>query len=562
VTPRFDFSTQPPDGKMAVASRPATGIANEIEAADDFVLQHETIITEATFTGLLPAGAATLNVVVEFYRLFPKDSDVTRTNGAPTFGTTSVPTRAKSPADFAFQTRSKADGTLISIPTLLALQFTVQNSVQPGGIHAIPNQTTGGDGPVSGEEMLFDVIFKLPVDLPPDHYFFVPQVTLDTGGFFWLSSPFPVGGSSAFTPDLQMWTRDANLAPDWLRVGSDIVGGAPAPFFNGTFSLTGHSAIVPLLAVGADAGAPAEIKAYNAVTGDLLFDFSPYNPGFRGGVRVAVADVNGDGVPDLITAPGPGGGPEVKVFDGSGRGGILEDFYAYDPHFTGGVFVAAADLNGDGKADIITAPDVSGGPDVRVFYSGNNSGIPDKEFMAYDPRFTGGVRLAVADFTGDGKPDIATSPGIFSGPDVRIFDGQTLAKVGEFLAYDFRYFGGVFVAAGDVNGDGRADLVTGTNGNGGPEVKAFDGTQVTTSPTPAILLDFFAYDPAFNGGARVAVLDTNNDGKADIVTGAGPGGGPHVRIFEGGTGNQLPNAQDSFFAFDPTFTGGVFVGGQ
>ena len=74
--------------------------------------------------------------------------------------------------------------------------------------------------------------------------------------------------------------------------------------------------------------------------------------------------------------------------------------------------------------------------------------------------------------------------------------------------------------------------------------------------------DFFAYDPTFSGGARVAVIDVNGDGKADIVTGAGPGGGPQVRIFEGGTGLQLQqNTMDSFMAFDPSFSGGVLVGG-
>ena len=91
-------------------------------------------------------------------------------------------------------------------------------------------------------------------------------------------------------------------------------------------------------------------------------------------------------------------------------------------------------------------------------------------------------------------------------------------------------------------------------------MKAFSGSTALGNPTPTIVDDFFAYDPAFNGGARVAVVDIY--GHADIVTGAGPGGGPHVRIFDGATGLQLPDAQDSFFAFDPTFSGGVFVGGE
>src|SRR5262245_15922266 len=104
---------------------------------------------------------------------------------------------------------------------------------------------------------------------------------------------------------------------------------------------------------------------------------------------------------------------------------------------------------------------------------------------------------------------------------------------------------------------------SGTSGNGGPEVKAFSGTNVLSSPTPTILDDFYAYDPNFDGGARVAVLDVNGDGKADISTGSGPGATALVRIFDGATGLQLQSSPlDIFLRFDLAVTGGVFVGGQ
>jgi hypothetical protein len=121
----------------------------------------------------------------------------------------------------------------------------VANSVQPGGIHKQPNQTTGGNGSLTGEEILFNVAFDTPLSLPADHYFFVPQVevTSGDGSFFWLSAPKPiVSPGTPFSPDLQSWTRDEFLDPDWLRVGTDIVGAPPdgtAPTFNETFSLTG-----------------------------------------------------------------------------------------------------------------------------------------------------------------------------------------------------------------------------------------------------------------------------------------------------------------------------------
>jgi hypothetical protein len=126
----------------------------------------------------------------------------------------------------------------------LASSFTAFNSIQPGGIHAQPNQTTGGDGVLSGQETMFSVNFATSFTLPADHYFFVPQVRLSSGEeFYWLSASRPiVSPGTPFAPDLQAWTRDADLDPDWLRVGTDIIGGAPAPTFNAAFSLTGVTA--------------------------------------------------------------------------------------------------------------------------------------------------------------------------------------------------------------------------------------------------------------------------------------------------------------------------------
>ena len=129
------------------------------------------------------------------------------------------------------------------------------STVQPGGIHPKPGQTTGGNGPTTGEEVQFNVTFTTPFDLPPDHYFFVPQVevTDPSGNFLWLSAPRPIVPPGTPFPmgvtDPQAWTRDQFLDPDWLRVGTDIVGppltGGPAPTFNMTFSLTGETVPEP-----------------------------------------------------------------------------------------------------------------------------------------------------------------------------------------------------------------------------------------------------------------------------------------------------------------------------
>jgi PEP-CTERM motif len=229
----YSFSTGDPDGRMATATRPDAGF--EIESADDFVLTHSTSITSATFTGLLPAGATVGEVVVEIYRIFPLDSTV------PPSG--NVPSRVNSPSDVAFGERDSATGSLNFTTGVLNANFTADNSVQPRGIHPKPSETTGGDGSVKGAETEFTISFTDPFLLPADHYFFVPQVQLDNGDFLWLSAPKPIMSPGTPFPagfaDLQSWTRDEALAPDWLRVGQDIVGGGPFPTFNAAFSLNG-----------------------------------------------------------------------------------------------------------------------------------------------------------------------------------------------------------------------------------------------------------------------------------------------------------------------------------
>ena len=238
------FSTGDTDGKIATATRPESAGKFEIESADDFILTQSTSITGATFTGLITGPSPLISVGevrVEIYRVFPKDSDVGRTSGPPTFSTSQVPTRVNSPSDVALDTRDSTSGLTFTMTDLGA--FSALNSVQPGGIHPTPGQTTGGDGPVTGEDVEFGITFTTPFTLPADHYFFIPQVEVTTanGEFLWLSAPKPiVGGTGPFVGDLQSWTRDAMLDPDWLRVGTDIVG---AGAFNATFSLSGS--IVP-----------------------------------------------------------------------------------------------------------------------------------------------------------------------------------------------------------------------------------------------------------------------------------------------------------------------------
>jgi PEP-CTERM motif len=228
----FFFSTGNPDGLIATLSRPAGAGHIQTETADDFTLSSATSITSATFTGLLPLGTPLSNisnVEIEFYRLFPADS-VNPPSG-------NVPTRAGSPADVEIgsATREFAAGTLTFSLSLLNPSFTVANTVGIGGIPPVGAPGfpfTGGQGSATGEEVQISVDFTPPVGLDPGQYFFRPEVELSGGGFLWLSAPKTIPAPA----DLQTWTRNDNLAPDWLRIGTDITHQGP---FNAAFSLSG-----------------------------------------------------------------------------------------------------------------------------------------------------------------------------------------------------------------------------------------------------------------------------------------------------------------------------------
>jgi len=297
--------------------------------------------------------------------------------------------------------------------------------------------------------------------------------------------------------------------------------------------------------------------AFNG-SGSQSHDILAYDPGFSGGVRVATGDINGDGTPDIITGAGPGGGPHVRVLDGANSTGpAVVDFFAYDQSFQGGVFVATGDINNDGTPDIITGAGAGGGPHVKVFDGSNPLKPLLANFFAFDAGFTGGVRVASGDVNNDGHDDIIVGSGPGAEPQVRVFDGQDTdaPPLKSFFAFDLGFTGGVFVAAGDVNNDGSDDVIVGAGHGSGPKVRVFDGN----SGDP--VRNFFAYDPGFTGGVRVGSADVNDDGFDDIIIGAGPGGPPQVRIFDGNSGGSSAAQVDSFIPYEPTFTGGIFVAG-
>jgi hypothetical protein len=439
-------------------------------------------------TGTLTAGTATLSIASLAVGL----NSITAVYNADTnflTSTSSVVTQTVNPV--------AANTPTFGAPTATADGFTVLIT------NYDPNFTYGGTATANGTVAISNTGFVTVTGLLPNTSSTATITTTQTGY---------ANGSGQVTA-----TSLATTAPL-------ITGTPPPPSSNGA----------------------STVNLYDAATGQPTGTAVPF-PGFEGPVKVASGDFNSDGVADLVAGAGFGGGPAIAILD-SQTGQVMESFFAFDPAFTGGIFVAVQDTNGDGILDIIASAGPGGGPEVRIFNGANLNLL--RSFYAYAADFTGGVSVASVDFNNDGILDLVTGAGPGGAPHVKVFDGDTNAIISQWYAYPVTFTGGVFVAIGDIGNDVTFEVVTGAGQGGAPVVAVWDPF------TGALLSQFMAYAEDFTGGARVAINDGNGDGIADILTGAGPGGGPHVKAF------SFP-ALDLLFEFysgEQTNPGGVFVG--
>jgi hypothetical protein len=330
---------------------------------------------------------------------------------------------------------------------------------------------------------------------------------------------------------------------------------------------------------------PALVGTFDE-SGEEVQSYLGYHAGYSGGVSVAMGDVNGDGVDDIVIGASTGLA-RVRVIDGTrtvqgevSGGAILADFIAFATTYTGGVTVATGDLNDDGRADIIVGSNafahirVVDGASAPTGSEVSGDAIL-ADFFAFPLTYSGGVVLASGDVNGDGRDDIVVGTATGSSH-VIVIEGRAAMAAGgvvdtgllaSFFAFTPSYTGGVNVAAGDVNGDGLADLVVGAaTGAAHLKVVEAEAAQASTGviEDAGLLANFFVFPPSYTGGVTVAAGDVTGDGRADLVAGAASGAAAHVRVFDGaapptGVADGPADALADFFAYPFSYTGGVRV---
>jgi hypothetical protein len=365
-------------------------------------------------------------------------------------------------------------------------------------------------------------------------------VPLSSERAHWADGVRVNGQAAAMSPYLYYGRRVHWSALDQAAL-YDLGWGAPAP---AGLSVRFPATRPPVLV--SSAGDPT-VRVYGFdATGNVSFSglsFTPFGVQYRGTIRATSADVNGDGWVDYLFATGPGVGARVRVVDGV-TGADLLPVTSVLGGFGGGVFLAAGDIDGDGRAEVAIGADAGGDPVVTLarLVSGQLQYL--HYIQVLHPLARSGVRVAMGDINGDGRADLITSAGPGWSPVVRIYDGAALAsgqirlQSPAFFAFPSAWRNGVNITAGDLDGDGRAELMTSLDAGGLSLVRVWNGT--TTPGTMSLRVQFFANGSTNRDGIRLLARDVDGTGRASLITAPASGSSAWLRVLRLNAASILP----------------------
>jgi hypothetical protein len=288
----------------------------------------------------------------------------------------------------------------------------------------------------------------------------------------------------------------------------------------------------------ADCAPGPQVMIVDPFTGSVVTQFPVFEPTFRGGARVSLGDVTGDGADEILVASGPGRPGEIRVYT---KQGIELTAYRTQPfgrRYTGGVEVAAGDVDGDGDADIVAVASRSRGT-TSVFRVSPTAldpvgNVPVKSFAAFGPKTRSGGSVAVADLNDDGRAEIIRGSGGGSAPLVKIYDVTSAPRVVDSIAPFAslkKYRGGVFVSTTRFNADATPDIIVAGGQGAGSVIEAYSGTintRIANARLDKARLAAFADLSSRNAAVFAAAIDRDGDGIADqILATQGEGGSNH-----------------------------------
>ena len=444
------------------------------------------------------------------------------------------------------------NGNPLSTPYFSSVTYEITDNVRPylltpGFEKVIPLGSVATDGVAVIRLMFSEGVVGLTNDLLPTTttgtlaYSSMSIAPANANGSEWDVTYLEITGSGALTIGL---INSSNIQDS---AGNPLAGVPGTLVGSFTTSLTRQSLVPVTFSLSTIGSTPiVEIREPGGNTRNL----QPFDSAFQGGIRSATGDYNGDGVEDIIVTAAQGGSGHVVVYDGV-TFNVLASFYSF-PGYEGSVNISAGDIEGDGRAEVVVAVASQGPSHVKAF--GTDVYKPNVSFIAY-PGYFGGVTVAAGDVTGDGKAEIITGTMGGTTPHVIVFEVTSgiANSLYSFYAFDPLYAGAVNVAAADLDGDSKAEIITGSGPGAASTIVVF---KIKPDGKADVLRSFFPFGGTYLGGVSVGSGDWENTGRTDVLAGAQSGPMPTVQVYNGVTWGLI----DELFAFNGALEGGVAIG--